>query len=260
MVDDQEEGEFARTTPRSPEPNESQDEGGDAVTASPPMTTDEGNQQAVIGWPQISEANATLQIRSFAKIDAIESHGEPMFQKRRTRELIREKRGPEGRVAISWDLKFPWGEKALRFISENGPDLLKDFRKKQNEELRKKARQRRQGTDKWRNSLSDAQRMVQGRLNLPPSAHVMNKLGTGGQKRAHQFTNGCLKEENQAAPGVDSTRTNAYPELTPQQSLTNSRWRVKARRASVTDTPQGAPRTTRGGWAARFRFARVENW
>ena len=75
----QERGEPARTTPRLPGLNESQGEEGDAAIAFSPIANDKGNQQHAISCPQVSDANAMLQIPSIAKVDAPDSHGGSMF-------------------------------------------------------------------------------------------------------------------------------------------------------------------------------------
>ena len=55
-------------------------------------TLDTGDSlEEELDWPQLAEANAMLVVPSFAKRDALESHGGSAFQKRRTKELVREK-------------------------------------------------------------------------------------------------------------------------------------------------------------------------
>ena len=77
-----------------------------------PIKIDEGAQRDVISCPQVSWANAALQIPTFARTDALARHGGSTFRKRRTRELVRVKRGPAKYVAESGEMKFPWGETA----------------------------------------------------------------------------------------------------------------------------------------------------
>ena len=93
-------------------------------------------QRDATSWPQISEANAELQIPSFEREDPPESHRGAMSQKKRAREKVRDKRDPGKHVTESENMEFPLGEKAhlprdveeaARSTSENQPHFLKDF-------------------------------------------------------------------------------------------------------------------------------------
>ena len=70
----------------------------------------------------------------------------------------------------------------MRFISGNGPNIPEFFWLKQIEALKTKARGCRRDTEKWRASLSDAQRTAQGRLNLLLLARFLNELAMGWAK------------------------------------------------------------------------------
>ena len=82
--------------------------------------------------------------------------------------------------------------------------------------------------------------MIQGKLELTLLAHTLRELEMGGQKWAHQFANAFLIGGPLAEPGVYLAQTCGDAELTPQQLLTSSKWRVKTRRAAVTDPHEGA--------------------
>lgn len=80
------------------------------------------------------------------------------------------------RVTDSRGIKFPLDGKAslpldvveaVSLISRNGPDYLKVFRRTQTGMLKMKARQWQQDIERRRGSLTDAQRRIQGELNLP---------------------------------------------------------------------------------------------
>ena len=76
---------------------------------------------------------------------------------------------------------------AVRFILRNGPGLLKEFRGEQIGTVRIRARQRQQGTEKWRCFLKRAQ----GESGLPLLAHMLRGGGMGGgQERVQQLANG----------------------------------------------------------------------
>ena len=52
------------------------------------------SSQVEISWPQVAKENALLLILSFAKRDLLECHGGSTSQRRRTRELVKENKGP----------------------------------------------------------------------------------------------------------------------------------------------------------------------
>ena len=134
-----------------------------------------------------------------------------MFRKRRTREIVCAKRHPVKRLAESREMRSPLDEGArlpqdvgesVRLTPENAPNLLRFIWRQQIEALRAKARACRLGIEKWRASLSDARRTVQGKRNLPLLAHMLNDLGMGVEKRAQQFGNGFATACCLAGPDV----------------------------------------------------------
>ena len=64
-----------------------------------------------IEWPQLPSSNAMLQIPSFTKRDVLESHGGSAFQKKRTRELARERKGSVRHAMRSREVQPPFDEK-----------------------------------------------------------------------------------------------------------------------------------------------------
>ena len=190
-----------------------------------------------------------LRIPGSVRVNATESHGGSMFRKRRTRELVCEKRGPAGCVKDSRIIKFRLDAKAhlptdaaeaVRFILRNWPGLLKEFRGEQIGTLRIRARQRQQGTEKWRCFSTDAYRRAQSELELPLLAHMLREVGMGGGAGTgttihERVSDGLSLSEPRAHP----TKVCPDAELTPQQLPGNSEWRIKARRASVTDPHEG---------------------
>ena len=202
-----------------------------------------------IDWPQLSEENARLQIPSFKKTDPLVSHGGAAFQRKRlSQELVREKGDPVEHVKKSGKMNFPMGEKAhlpqdileaIGFISKNEPDTIKAFWESRIEQLKKKAFNCRRATEKWKKSLTNEQKTVQGKINLPLLAHMLNELGMGGQVWVRQFTEGFPVIGEISEPGVYPEQQCADPELKPHQLLTNAKYRLKARMKSVTDPHEG---------------------
>ena len=122
------------------------------------------------------------------KIDVLGCRGGSMFQKTRTRELVREKRGPARHVTESRRIKSPWGDEAhcrlgavgaVEFVSRNRPKCLKDFLRKRIGTLKIKARQRQKEPENWRSSLKEARQRMRGKLSLPPLAHMLHELEMG---------------------------------------------------------------------------------
>ena len=81
-VGGREEGEPTRPMTKSPGPKGAQGGNGAASTALSPMTIDGEAQQEGVLWPQVPEANATLQVPSFAKTEAREGRGGPTCPKK----------------------------------------------------------------------------------------------------------------------------------------------------------------------------------
>ena len=244
------EAESPRTQPDPPWPGEFREKEGKAIEIFWLTNTDGWSQQDVISWAQISEASEKLWILNFEMVGPLEGHGGTMFQKKRTREAVREERDLARHVTESNNTKFLLGDKAhlfrdveeaARFTSKNGPQFLRVFWKKQVADLRLKAAQCWEETEKWRRSQSDTQTAVQGGLNLPLLAHMMYLLKMGGQGWAPQSPNGLPIVGTPAEPGVYPLRATAGPEVSPKQLLTNSKWIIKPRRAAVTDLREGAP-------------------
>ena len=65
-------------------------ETGDSNRGSGELVNGEGSLEDELDWPQITEDNALLVIPSFAKKDALKSHGGSAFRRRWTKELVRE--------------------------------------------------------------------------------------------------------------------------------------------------------------------------
>lgn len=135
-----------------------------------------------------------LQIPSFMRVDARRNRGRSMFRKRRTRELAQETLGPAGRIADFRHIKFPLdGEThlplavagAARSVSGNEPNCPKDFRRKQMGTL-KIGRQMPTGNKLAKTNadrkLQIGEILLQGQLDLPLLAHVLNDSGMGGKK------------------------------------------------------------------------------
>ena len=157
------------------------------------MTTENGLQQDAISRPEVSEASATLRFPSFVKMDVLETHGASMFQKRRTRALIRGKKGPVRHVKNSGEAKFPLDEKAhfrldvleaVQFVSANDSNSLQFSCENQIGVLKEKAKRRRKATQEWEKFRE---------TELPLLAYMMNEVGMGGQSWATQFTSGSQK-------------------------------------------------------------------
>ena len=158
-----------------------------------------GSLEDDLDWPQVTETNALLVIPSFAKKGALEFHGGSAFQRRRTKELVREKSDLVRREEMSRKVNSPLDEKAhlpqdvfeaIDFATQNDADILKEFWGNQISRLEEIEYRRRKATEKWRESLSADQIKVQGKINLPLLAIMLGKLGMGGQKWVRQFQNG----------------------------------------------------------------------
>ena len=76
---------------------------------------------------------------------------------------------------------------------------------------------------------------MQGKINLPLLAHMLDELGMGGQKWIKQFTEGFPVIGDISEPGVYPEQQCDDPGLKPHQLLTNAKYRIKARTKSVTD-------------------------
>ena len=77
---------------------------------------------------------------------------------------------------------------AVEFNLNQCPKGLKAFRSSQIRELRDGDKIRMRETSGWRNSLSEAQKKVRSRANLPLLADALQKLGMGGQLGVQQIT------------------------------------------------------------------------
>ena len=124
---------------------------------------------------------------------------------------------------------------AVSSISKNKPDCPEDFGREQMETLQIKDRRHQQATEKWRSSLADSRRRVQGELSLPLLAHMLDELGVGEQESVRQWTH-----SDSGLPSGTGGLPNA--ELTPRQLPANSKWGIKARRAAVTEPQEAALR------------------
>ena len=209
----------------------------------------EGSREDELDWPELTEANAKLEIPSFTKTDTLESHGGTAFQRRRTKELVREKLDPVKHEEQSRKVKFPLDEKAhlpqdvtdaIDFVVQNDADVLKEFWGDQISRLAEIEFRCRKATRKWRNSLSEDQKKVQGKVNLPLLAIMLEKLGMGGQLWVRQFQNGFPIVGNLEEPGVYPQQSCPDPEISPDRLYDSVKWRLKARKASVTDPNEGA--------------------
>ena len=209
----------------------------------------EGSLEDELDWPQITEANALLVIPSFTKRGALEFHGGSAFQRRRAKELVREKSDPVRHEEKSREVKFPLDEKAhlpqdvfkaIDFVAQNDADILKDFWGNQISRLEEIEYRCRKATEKWRESLSADQIKVQGEINLPLLAIMLEKLGMGGQKWVRQFQNGFPIVGNLEESGVYPVQTCPDPDISPDRLFDSAKWRLKARRGSVADPNEGA--------------------
>ena len=79
---------------------------------------------------------------------------------------------------------------------------------------------------------------MQGKVNLPLLAHMIAELKAGGRNWVRQFENGFPLVGSIQEPRVYPARQRPDPELSPEQLLVSSIWRLKARRVNVTD-PNG---------------------
>ena len=107
-----------------------------AVSPSSHVEASEESLRVETSWPQVTKANALLEIPSFAKRDLLDGRGESTFQRRATRELVKENKDPVKHVAKSKGNGFPWGEKAhltqdvleaVQFVSDNESNFPKFF-------------------------------------------------------------------------------------------------------------------------------------
>ena len=163
-----------------------------------------------------------------------------MFQRTRTRELVRGNEGPTKRGAKSRESKFPSDEKAhlsqdvleaAQLASDNESNFIKFSLGAQIAKLELKACRFGRTTGKWKDSLTQERGKVQGTL----LAHVLDELKMRGQVWATQFRAGSSIVGSMEEPGAHPPHTCPPPELTPEQLLGNSKWRIKAGRAAVTD-------------------------
>ena len=121
-----------------------------------PALKEKGSHRSEIRWPKVSEANATLHMPSFVKIDPLECHGGSISQRKRgTRESVREKQYPIKHVSKSKQVDLPLVEKAhqlrgvlgaVQFLAGNGSNALKFFWGRQIEALKRKASRCRRAT------------------------------------------------------------------------------------------------------------------
>ena len=79
-------------------------------------------------------------------------------------------------------------------------------------------------------------------LSLTLSAHISNGLGIRVQKWLRRFTKGFRVVGSLAEPGVSPIRPSADACLSPQQLLTRSKWRIKARGTAAPNPHEGARR------------------
>ena len=96
--------------PLAPLPKVELDTGDSIQVSRESVTTQmkgEGSLEDELDWPQITEANEQLVIPSFAKRGALEFHGGSAFQRRRTKELVREKSDPVRHEEMSRKVNFP---------------------------------------------------------------------------------------------------------------------------------------------------------
>ena len=101
-----------------------------------PQLNGEGSLEDELDWPQITEANALLVIPSFARRDVLEFHGGSAFQRRRAKELFREKSDLVRHEEMSRKVNSPVDEKAhlpqdvseaIDFVTQNDADILMEF-------------------------------------------------------------------------------------------------------------------------------------
>ena len=214
-----------------------------------PQLNGEGSLEDELDWPQITEANAQLVIPSFTKRDTLEFHGGSAFQRRRAKELVCEKSDPVKHEKMSRSVNFPLDDKAhlpqdvyeaIDFATQNDADVLKEFWENQISRLEEIEYRCRGATERWRESLSTDQMKVQGKINLPLLAIMLEKLGMGGQKWVKQFQEGFPIVGDLEEPGVYPVHECPDPEISPDRLFGSARWRLNARRGSVTDPNEGA--------------------
>ena len=156
---------------------------------------------------------------------------------------------PAGRVARSREAKFLLRRKghlpqdvleASQCVPDNESNFLELSWGNQIERIEEKLGRKgprvseirgigRQGTtEKCGNAFPEESLKVQGKLNLPSLAHMMNEIGRRRQEWVRRFNNGSPTVGPPAAPRCYLARNCADLELTPQQSSTNSKWRIKS--------------------------------
>ena len=153
-----------------------------------PQLNGDGSLDDELDWPQITESNAQLVIPSFANGDTPGLHGGSAFQRRRAKELVCEKSDPIKHEEQSRNVKFPLDEKAhlpqdvyeaIDFVAQSDADVLKEFWENQISRLEMIEYRCQRATERWRESLSTDQMKVQGKINLPLLAIMLDKLGMG---------------------------------------------------------------------------------
>ena len=214
-----------------------------------PQLNGEGSLEDELDWPQITDANAQLVIPSFTRRDTLEFHGGSAYQRRRTKELVCEKSDPVKHEKMSRSVNFPLDDKAhlpqdvyeaIDFVTQNDADVLKEFWENQISRLEEIEYRCREATKRWRESLSTDQMKVQGKINLPLLAIMLEKLGMGGQKWVKQFQDGFPIVGDLEEPGVYPAQECPDPEISPDRLFGSAKWRLNARRGSVTDPNEGA--------------------
>ena len=114
------------------------------------------------------------------------------------------------------------------------PKDLRAFWSSQISELRREEKRRMRLATDWRDSSSDAQKQVRGRVTRLFLARILAKPDMRGQSRVQHFTKGFPAIESISEPG-DSSGDNSreQPELEPDQFFRHVGSRIRARTSGL---------------------------